>query len=104
MRAGYGGMVLRQVGSQTWRKSTQDVIFLPVKLSLNIQRSVGGQFVLPEIGGLTPADDKFHMMSMAFLGPWTTKYPAKIAVTSPNGTSYQTSDSKIVKKWSNEVT
>ena len=44
-KSSYAGMVLRQVGGNQ-QQSSQDVVFLPVKLSLNIQSYVEGQFFI----------------------------------------------------------
>ena len=89
-------MVLRQVGSHA--KSSQDVVFLPVKLSLNIRSYVEGQFFIPEI-----IDQDFPDFSMTFLGPWTATYPAEISVISPSGKNYRTNSSSIVQVWSYQV-
>ena len=95
-KSSYAGMVLRQVGSHA--KSSQDVVFLPVKLSLNIRSYVEGQFFIPEI-----IDQDFPDFSMTFLGPWTATYPAEISVISPSGKNYRTNSSSIVQVWSYQV-
>ena len=101
-KSSYAGMVLRQVGGNQ-QQSSQDVVFLPVKLSLNIQSYVEGQFFIsPEF--FNPQDSQ-QFSAMTFLGPWTSKYQAEISVTSPSGHIYQTKNtSQIEKFWSYQVT
>ena len=101
-KSSYAGMVLRQVGNYQGEQSSQDVVFLPVKLSLNIQSYVEGQFFIsPEI--FNPQDSQ-QFSAMTFLGPWTSKHQAEISVTSPSGHIYQTKNtSQIEKFWSYQM-
>ena len=83
MKSAYAGSVLRQVASQALNRNSQDVIFMPRQLSLNVNRLISGEFSIPEIAGLS-ALDKFNV-SVTFLGPWSPQVPI-ITVVSPQGT------------------
>ena len=103
MRSAYVGSVLRQVSSGLLNRNSQDVIFMPIQLSLqNVNRLISGEFSIPEIAGLS-ALDKFNM-SLTFLGPWSPQIPT-ITVVSPHGIKYgsRQGENVIAQKWSQNV-
>ena len=102
MKSAYVGSVLRQVASQALNRNSQDVIFMPRQLSLNVNRLIPGEFSIPEITGLS-ALDKFNM-SLTFLGPWSPQVPT-INVVSPHGIKYgsRQGENVIAQKWSQNV-
>ena len=102
MGSAYAGCVLRQVASQALNRNSQDVIFMPRQLSLNVNRLISGEFSIPEIAGLS-ALDKFNV-SVTFLGPWSPQVPI-ITVVSPHGIKYgsRQGENVIAQKWSQNV-